>query len=137
MAYYRVSFRGRWYINRSLVKTLYKVGDSGIASLVAEGKVSIGKLLDMTAYEVRDRDAGHLDVTWLTIEYQDLDAQFNRLKRVPTVGISKMANVVKLAGLHFMALQNVLDPDKYRWVRKQPCIKVFNKKYVALDAIIS
>jgi len=134
MAYQMAYYHGKYYARRTLVKALYNVGDAGLIHLLAQGKISVELLLGESAYVVGE--PGKFNTRGLDIEISDLDCQLGKLKK-SSIKSTKRQNgcLFCLGDYHFLALEDVGRQDKYRWVRAQPHVKVFGKKYVAIDAV--
>lgn len=132
MAYYCAVYKGKRYVNRALLKAVFQVGDAGIMGLVATGDVKVIKLLDQQVYE-----ANLTFFAWhdLPVKKQDIDEQLSRLKY--TYRVPDRIKFPKLDKFTFMPLSVACHMDKYRWVKKQPHIILFGRKYVALNAVIA
>ncbi len=131
MAYYCAVYKDKTYVNRDLLKVVFQTGDAGILGLVAEGKVRPVKILGQSVYEAKIvyRD--------LPVVKQDIDAQLKRLKHTEIKLPKQRKHCVEFDEFTFFPLSTIEVADKYRWVSKQPCIVFFNRKYVALDAVIA
>jgi hypothetical protein len=143
MAYYLVNYNDRHFVNRALLKRIFRAGDAGIAYLIAQGTVKATRLLDLTVYDVTKRcdilptekDEG--------VIIQDVTEQLAKLRKVPECKRQKkrleqggeiLPRSYRLKCFDFVPLEDIGGTNKYRWVLGQPYITVFNKKYIAVDA---
>jgi hypothetical protein len=132
MSYQIVRYKRGYYATRIMVKILFQVGDSGLSALVESGKVRITRLLGCLVYQLKGEDI-EARLEYIPMSIDRLDEQIACLGD-ECAKLDHKVRAMRLGDRYFIALENLHVPDKYRWVARQPCVRLFGKKFVAIDA---
>ena len=133
MAHYLIRYNGKTYANRELVKDALRIGDAGITRVVAAGELSVEMLLGNPVYAVLSPGIERT----LTARFaynQLLDDGLDKIReRIVELPMNEPSPLEcgELGGVLFVRLQDITDPNKYRWVQGQPTLRVCGTIYVA------
>lgn len=138
MAQYLVGFGGKYFANRSLIKSLYKVGDSGLTLLLAKDAVSVREMLGRAVYQVPPEVAEEAR-SRKGVRFQDIDEQVSRYTTKGCEDLPKHVvsceDVFCLSGFRYVQLRDIAEEaTRYRTIRDMPYIEFLGHKYVVLDA---